>query len=145
MKRLLVAALLSLALLGGTRTAAQAGEFGIGLGITLTFTGSKSCAGSGDNGNCSSCKGCLPHPCWSGSYPQPTMYGGLFASMPCQDSYPPPYPMPVAPNYGYPPFQGNYGGYNQGYGWMQPRPALAPATPGISTVPPPSPSAEPSK
>jgi len=56
------------------------------------------------------------------------MYGGMMASTPYQGSYPP-------PSYAYPPFQMNYGGYNQSYAWMQ----QPPATPGISTVPPPSP------
>ena len=127
MKRLLVTALLSGALLGGTQSTAQATGFGIGLRINLDFTGSS----SGSNGSCSSCNGCLPPPGWSGYYPQPTMYGGLFANMPPQGCY---------PNAGYPQqFQGNFVGYNQAYPWMQPVPAHASATPGISNVPPPSP------
>ena len=131
MKRLLVAAILSVALLAGTRASVQATEFSIGLGFTLTFgTTCGPCDGGGCSayGGSSCCKGCLPHPCWSGSYPLPVMYGGMMASTPSQGSYP-------SPSYGYPQYQGNYGGYNQGYAGMQ----QPPATPGISTIPPPSP------
>ena len=128
MKRLF-AGLFAAALLGGTGGSAQAQSLTIGFTIDLSCFGFGSGGCPTQNGGGSYCRTCFV-PGWSPEYPKPMMYSGMSASPACQGGYCAPYG-----GYSYAPSPMGYG-YGQGYGWMPP---AAPATPKISTVPPPEP------
>ena len=141
MKRLLVAALLSAALLSATDASARAGGAGFGIGVGLNLNFSAGCNKGG---------GCQPAPGWSGSYPQPMPYGGYQAWNPYQQQAPGcaygyggynGYPQQggynaFAQQGGYNAFaqQGGFGGYDQSQAWMQQAPVQTPAQPQATTA-----------
>ena len=114
MKKSLVAALVSVALLSGTGATAHATTYRIGFGFSVSFSASPSCPSGGCSG-----PGCCVIPGWSGCYPPPVAWGGYYASNPYQAAY--------TPNYGVPNYGGSVVGYDQVPPSTKPVPLPTPA------------------